>query len=153
MKILAIETSCDETGISLLESLSDSPEIILRGNALASQIELHAQYGGVFPAMAKRAHAEKIVPLIKECLGQAGVLKELPSGGAVGTTAHDTIVAICTHEAELVEQLETFFNTYKKPDIDYIAVTVGTGLEPALWVGINTAKVLSTVWNIPVIPV
>jgi tRNA A37 threonylcarbamoyltransferase TsaD len=157
MKILAIETSCDETGISLLWRAEASAEaaqpIVLLGNALASQIALHAQYGGVFPAMAKRAHAEKIVPLIKECLGQAGMLEEPPSGGAVGTAAHDTIIAICTHEAELVEQLETFFNTYEKPDIDYIAVTVGPGLEPALWVGINTAKVLSTVWNIPVIPV
>ncbi|MES2224592.1 MAG: tRNA (adenosine(37)-N6)-threonylcarbamoyltransferase complex transferase subunit TsaD [Patescibacteria group bacterium] len=148
MKLLAIETSCDETGISIL---SQADHITLGGNALASQIALHAQYGGVFPAMAKRAHAEKIVPLIKEALGQAGLLIE--ENSTLGTVSLDHIKSICTHEAELVTQLEVFFNTYKKPELDYIAVTVGPGLEPALWVGINTAKVLATVWNIPVIPV
>ena len=153
MKILAIETSCDETGIALLEQEIAGGPLVLRGNALASQIALHAQYGGVFPAMAKRAHAEKIVPLIKECLGLAGMLEEGPSGGTYGAAAHDTILSICTHEDEMVTAFVDFFNTYKKPDIDYIAVTVGPGLEPALWVGINAAKVLSTVWDIPVIPV
>ncbi len=148
MKLLAIETSCDETGISIL---SQAEHITLEGNALASQIALHAQYGGVFPAMAKRAHAEKIIPLIKEALGQAGLLIEESS--TLGTDSLDHIKSICTHEAELVSQLEVFFNTYKKPELDYIAVTVGPGLEPALWVGINTAKVLATVWNMPVIPV
>jgi len=150
MKILAIETSCDETGISLLEQ-SSGGDIVLLGNALASQIALHAQYGGVFPAMAKRAHAEKIVPLIEAALSEAKLLQ--PEASTVGSDAIETIKGICTHEEELVTQLETFFNNYQKPDIDYIAVTVGPGLEPALWVGINTAKVLSTIWNIPVIPV
>jgi N6-L-threonylcarbamoyladenine synthase len=63
MKILSIETSCDETGLSVLEQKEHGGEIVLLGNALASQIALHAQYGGVFPAMAKRAHAEKILML------------------------------------------------------------------------------------------
>lgn len=153
MKILSIETSCDETGISILAQEDRSSEIALLGNALASQIELHAQYGGVFPAMAKRAHAEKIVPLIKAALGEADLLREIPGSGTVGDAAHDSIVSICSHEQELVAQLVDLFNTYQKPDIDYIAVTVGPGLEPALWVGINTAKVLSAVWDIPVIPI
>lgn len=154
MKILAIETSCDETGISVLEQAAEQPgqaEIALTGNALASQIELHAQYGGVFPAMAKRAHAEKIVPLTKESLEQAGLLVE--EATTLGTDSRDAILAICTHEDEMISDFVAFFNAYQKPDIDYIAVTVGPGLEPALWVGINAAKVLSTVWNIPVIPV
>lgn len=153
MKILAIETSCDETGIALLGQEPGSADIALLSNALASQVAMHAQYGGVFPAMAKRAHAEKIVPLLKECLGEAGMLVEIVSGGTVGTAARETIVSICSHEDEMVSAFVDFFNTYQKPDIDYIAVTVGPGLEPALWVGINAAKVLSTVWNIPVIPI
>jgi N6-L-threonylcarbamoyladenine synthase len=152
MKILAIETSCDETGIALLEQIHASDPIILLGNALASQIALHAQYGGVFPAMAKRAHAEKIVPLIIECLGQAGLLTA-SAGDTAGVALRETILSICTHEDEMISAFVEFFNTYEKPDIDYIAVTVGPGLEPALWVGINAAKVLSTVWDIPVIPV
>ncbi|HTH93484.1 MAG TPA: tRNA (adenosine(37)-N6)-threonylcarbamoyltransferase complex transferase subunit TsaD [Candidatus Paceibacterota bacterium] len=150
MKILSIETSCDETGIAVLAD-TDQGAIALLGNALASQIELHAQYGGVFPAMAKRAHAQKIVALMKEALGQAGLLGTTLS--ASGTDARETILSICTREDEMVNDFVDLFNTYEKPDIDYIAVTVGPGLEPALWVGINAAKVLNAVWGIPIIAV
>jgi N6-L-threonylcarbamoyladenine synthase len=151
MKILSIETSCDETGLSVLEQKEHGGEIVLLGNALASQIALHAQYGGVFPAMAKRAHAEKIVPLLKAACTDAQLLRA--EGSNLGTENKDHILATCTHEDEMVQNFVELFNTYEKPDIDYIAVTVGPGLEPALWVGINAAKVLSTVWSIPVIPV
>ncbi len=151
MKILSIETSCDETGISVLQKENSSETITLLGNALASQIALHAQYGGVFPAMAKRAHAEKIVPLLKAALLEAQPLHTKES--SLGTDNKELILSICKREDEMVSDFVDLFNTYEKPDIDYIAVTVGPGLEPALWVGINAAKVLSTVWNIPVIPV
>lgn len=168
MKILSIETSCDETGISILSSSENEQAISLLGNALASQIDLHAQYGGVFPAMAKRAHAQKIVPLMKSALEGAGLLIPQTStsneGGSLtphssaaanklGSAARETILSICTREDEMVSYFVDLFNTYEKPDIDYIAVTVGPGLEPALWVGINAAKVLAAVWNIPVIPI
>ena len=151
MKILSIETSCDETGISVVEQLSGSETITLLGNALASQIELHAQYGGVFPAMAKRAHAEKIIPLTIESLTQANLLSEESS--TLGTDNQTLIETLCAKEQEMIEVLVDFFNVWKKPELDYIAVTVGPGLEPALWVGINTARVLGAVWNIPIIPI
>ncbi|MBY0328548.1 tRNA (adenosine(37)-N6)-threonylcarbamoyltransferase complex transferase subunit TsaD [Patescibacteria group bacterium] len=151
MKILAIETSCDETGISVVEQQTDSSTITLLGNALASQIELHAQYGGVFPAMAKRAHAEKIIPLTIEALIEANLLTKESS--TTGTEARAHIEELCTREQEMIEVLVDFFDTYKKPELDYIAVTVGPGLEPALWVGINTARVLGAIWNIPIIPI
>ncbi len=149
MKILAIETSCDETGISILEH-SHGSMVMLLGNALASQIELHAQYGGVFPSLAKRAHAEKIVPLLQEALDEAFLLD--------ATDAPDTSIAerlsfLDEKESTLKEQLLPFLTYYAKPDIDYIAVTVGPGLEPALWVGVNAARALSVAWNIPVIPI
>ena len=51
MKILSIETSCDETGIAILEQGNEQTVQIL-SNALASQIAIHAEYGGVFPALA-----------------------------------------------------------------------------------------------------
>jgi N6-L-threonylcarbamoyladenine synthase len=55
------------------------------------------------------------------------------------------------------EEVETFFKSelyrIKKPPLDYIAVTIGPGLEPALWVGISTARALGTLWDVPVIPV
>ena len=150
MKILSIETSCDETGIAILASNTpDSVEIC--GNALASQIELHAQYGGVFPAMAKREHTEKILPLTIEALTQAHLLIEEKSELSEIQKQH--IRDICTRDTVLADYLIDFFSSYKKPDIDYIACTVGPGLEPALWVGVNTAKSFSAVWNIPLIPI
>jgi len=155
MKILSIETSCDETGISVVEQLSGSETITLLGNALASQIELHAQYGGVFPAMAKRAHAEKIIPLTIEALTSAGLLtpSSVKTTASEGNNHRELIENLCSKEQEMIPVLIEFFNTYEKPDLDYIAVTVGPGLEPALWVGINTARVLGAVWSIPIIPI
>lgn len=67
-RILAIETSCDETAAAVIQ---DGKYII--SNVVASQIDLHAQYGGVFPEMASRAHIETIVPVIDEALKTAYV--------------------------------------------------------------------------------
>lgn len=148
MRILAIETSCDETGIAILEH-TESNIISLTGNALSSQIELHAQYGGVFPTLAKRAHAEKMVPMLTQALDEAYLLEARDE--ALNT--ENKLVFLDDKESQLKEQLQPFLSFYQKPDVDYIAVTVGPGLEPALWVGVNTARALSTVWGIPVIPI
>jgi len=151
MKILAFETSCDETGVTALEGSIDSLCCTILGNALASQIELHAQYGGVFPAMAKRAHAEKIIPLTIQSLTQAKLLQEAPVVLSEGTLAQ--IASLTERDQPLGQTLITFLQAYAKPDIDAIAVTTGPGLEPALWVGITTARVLSAVWDVPLIPI
>jgi N6-L-threonylcarbamoyladenine synthase len=149
MKILAIETSCDETAICLASVEKDSKEVHIVGNALSSQIALHSQFGGVFPTLAKRAHAEKITPLIEEVFSQVGIQKNDTH------IAYDESLLSFLDEknADLKEHLLPFFHMYKKPDIEAIAVTVGPGLEPALWVGVVTARALATVWNIPVIPI
>ncbi|VAX13884.1 N(6)-L-threonylcarbamoyladenine synthase [hydrothermal vent metagenome] len=68
MLILGIETSCDETGTALYDS-----ERGLQAHALYSQIELHAQYGGVVPELASRDHVRKILPLIQQVLEDAQV--------------------------------------------------------------------------------
>lgn len=152
MKILSIETSCDETGISLLQGNPNEPfDIKILGNALASQIDLHARYGGVFPAMAKRAHVEKFIPLLKECLLGSGFLKEKKED-ILGEEI-EVINALTIKETGLKGDFIKFFSSYEKPEIDYIAVTTGPGLEPALWVGVNAAKVISAIWNIPIIPI
>ena len=65
-RILAIETSCDETAAAVVQ---DGRQIL--SNVIASQIDLHAQYGGVFPEMASRAHVETIVPVIDETMRAA----------------------------------------------------------------------------------
>ncbi|WP_339673339.1 tRNA (adenosine(37)-N6)-threonylcarbamoyltransferase complex transferase subunit TsaD [Dasania marina] len=68
MRVLGIETSCDETGIALYDS-----EQGLLAEALYSQIEIHAEYGGVVPELASRDHIRKTLPLIEQVLVEAGL--------------------------------------------------------------------------------
>ncbi len=70
MRVLGIETSCDETGIAIYDS-----EQGLLADALHSQIALHLEYGGVVPELASRDHVRKTLPLIKQVLKQAGLDK------------------------------------------------------------------------------
>ncbi len=110
MKVLAIETSCDETGIAVVEARKEGSVLLFETKkaALLSQALLHSPYGGVYPNLAKREH-----------------LKNLPA---------------------LWEQFSG--ETY-----DAVAVTVGPGLEPALWTGIEFAKKIAAEKNLPLIPV
>lgn len=66
MRVLGIETSCDETGVALYDS-----ERGLLGDALYSQVKMHAEYGGVVPELASRDHVRKLVPLIREVMAQS----------------------------------------------------------------------------------
>lgn len=68
MLVLGIETSCDETGIALYDG-----EKGLLGHKLHSQIELHAEYGGVVPELASRDHVRKALPLIQALLDETGI--------------------------------------------------------------------------------
>jgi N6-L-threonylcarbamoyladenine synthase len=97
MKILAIETSCDETALALLQASGGltNPTFAPIKNIVASQTEIHKAFGGVVPNLAKREHIRTLPLLYKE------IEKELP---------------------------------------DMVAVTVGPGLEPALWAGITFAE-------------
>lgn len=155
MIILGIETSCDETAVSLLEmQVNDGVQTFkVLNNAVLSQIKLHEQYGGVFPMMAKREHAKNLVPLL------ANVLKEtkLTQTSSTTTISEAQIVHIKEllgdKEKELLNALLKEPTLHTTPSIDAIAVTSGPGLEPALWVGVNFAKALHILWNIPVIPI
>ncbi|XID76054.1 tRNA (adenosine(37)-N6)-threonylcarbamoyltransferase complex transferase subunit TsaD [Alkanindiges sp. WGS2144] len=71
MLVLGLETSCDETGLALFDS-----ERGLLGQVLYSQIQLHAEYGGVVPELASRDHVRKLIPLLEELLQQTGVNKK-----------------------------------------------------------------------------
>ena len=67
MRILGIETSCDESAVCLIDAQGDFKNDFrfqVLGNALISQIAIHAQYGGVFPNLAKEEHAKSLVPLL-----------------------------------------------------------------------------------------
>lgn len=147
MRVLAIETSCDETAVCIIDAdggFSDFKYSVL-GNALINQASLHAPYGGVFPNLAKREHENNLVPLLTRAFTEANLLE---SGSAVTDVSH-----ILEREVELRTQLNDFLSKFSKPNIDVIAVTYGPGLEPALWVGVNFAKALAHAWNVPIIPV
>lgn len=150
MRILAIETSCDETAVAVLEAEGNGQAATFRvlGNALLSQIDIHKDYGGVFPALAKRAHAKHLTPLLTAALGDAHLLAE-------GATPFDDkkVADLLSREYELYAELGAFLSKIQRPEIDVIAVTYGPGLEPALWVGVNFAQALSLAWDIPLVPV
>ena len=107
--VLAIESSCDETGIAVV---ADGRQIL--SNVVASQVALHAPSGGIVPEVAARAHLRWIVPVLDEAWRDAGV---------------------------------------EWPEIDAIAVTYGPGLAGSLLVGINFAKALAWVHDVPLIGV
>lgn len=149
MKILSIETSCDETAISILEANGDmsSPSFSVVANNLVSQIDIHKEYGGVFPAIAKREHAKNLPIILEKTLKEAGAKEE-----SVEVNAEE-IKKILERETEMAENLLHVLSKIKNPNIECIAVTTGPGLEPALWVGITFAKALAKAWNLPIVPV
>jgi len=124
MYILGIETSCDETAAAVIKG--DRGNIKVLSNVVSSQIDIHKKYGGVVPEVAAREHVTQILPVIHETLETAGIQAPLSrdarSGGGAGGGG-----------------------------IQAIAVTIGPGLITSLIVGIETAKVLSYAWDIPVI--
>jgi N6-L-threonylcarbamoyladenine synthase len=107
--LLAIESSCDETGIALVEGGRR-----IHANVVASQVALHAASGGIVPELAARAHLRWIVPVLEAAWSDGGVAW---------------------------------------PDIDAVAVTYGPGLAGSLLVGINFAKALAHVRDLPLIAV
>lgn len=107
--VLSIESSCDETGIAVIEDGR-----LIRSNVVASQVALHAPSGGIVPEVAARAHLRWIVPVLDEAWADAGV---------------------------------------SWPDIGVVAVTYGPGLAGSLLVGINFAKALAWVHDLPLVGV
>jgi N6-L-threonylcarbamoyladenine synthase len=132
MRILAIETSCDETAISILDCSGDTSQASFNvlGNALYSQAHLHAEYGGVFPTLAKREHIKNLPVLLHEALASA-------CGKVLGYAALQPDQSDADAAASL--------------NIELIAVTHGPGLEPALWTGLTFAEDLGKKWGVPVV--
>ena len=93
-------------------------------SVVSSQIDLHARYGGVVPELASRAHLDRCLPVIGDALAQAG-WEAGEQGGAWGG----------------------------KPPIGAVAVTAGPGLVGALLVGLQVAKALARVWELPLVGV
>ena len=139
MRILSIETSCDDTAVTIFEArggIRDAVFKILANNS-NSQIKIHIPYGGVFPALAKREH-QRNLPLLLE-----KTLKEAKLGQSrIQIFSNDKAVNVRGERK----------NLSPAKLIDLIAVTSGPGLEPALWTGIVFAKELAEKWSVPLIP-
>ena len=148
--ILGIETSCDDTGISIINA-SKKADFKVLSNIISSQLEVHKKYGGVYPMMAKREHQKNLIPVFKKALKKAKMLKTRNLQSKI--PKFKELDEILNREQELYKKLKKFLEKYKKPDIDLIAVTQGPGLEPCLWTGINFAKALAYYWNIPIVPI
>ena len=153
IKIIGIETSCDETAISIIEASGDhlKPNFKVLSHLIASQISLHAKWGGVVPSLAKREHTKNIIPLLHQSLIEANLAKKVER--TLTEAEISDLQQIFTHEPGLAEELIAFVSHIDKPEVEAIAVTIGPGLEPALWVGINLARALALIWQITVIPI
>ncbi|MBI2610217.1 tRNA (adenosine(37)-N6)-threonylcarbamoyltransferase complex transferase subunit TsaD [Candidatus Giovannonibacteria bacterium] len=136
MVILAIETSCDETAIAIIEARKEKSgtDFKILSNQIASQIKIHAPFGGVVPNLAKREHIKNLPILLYRALKEA------------------KLIPISKQESKNSNQNQKL-STKNYKLIDAIAVTYGPGLEPALWTGINFARELAKKWRVPLAPV
>lgn len=151
MVILAIETSCDETAIAIIKRQKSRFRIL--SNIVSSQVKIHKKWGGVVPILAKREHQKNLVPVLKKALNKAGMLIKIKSKSKTKNQKFNKIKEILIREEHLYKKLERFLINYQKPKIDSIVVTIGPGLEPALWVGVNFARALSYFWSLSIVPV
>ena len=139
MKVLGIETSCDETGIAIVD---DNNGLI--AETLHSQVLTHAEYGGVVPELASRDHVQRILPLIRQCLRQAdlslsdidalaytagpGLVGALFVGAAVGRSLAWALgkpsVAVHHMEAHL---LAPFIDQGRAPQFPFLCLLVSGG--------------------------
>lgn len=128
IKILAIESSCDETAASVIGKKDGNPVVL--SSVVSSQADLHAKTGGVVPEVASRAHMEAIVPVITEALQRS------------------------KHQGKEIKRLDNQEAIeYLKNEITHIAVTAGPGLIGSLLVGFNAAKTIAYSLDKPVIAV
>ncbi|MCJ7805302.1 tRNA (adenosine(37)-N6)-threonylcarbamoyltransferase complex transferase subunit TsaD [Patescibacteria group bacterium] len=132
MKILGIETSCDETAAAVVE---DGTKIL--SNVVASSAEMQAKFGGVIPEQAARQQVLSVLPVISEALSTVSEVRSSK-----------------LEEKSNIQHQNLASNLHLlSSNIDAIAVTVGPGLIGSLLVGVETAKTLSYLWKKPVIPV
>ena len=86
MRVLGVETSCDETGVALYEAGAG-----IRAERLASHVAIHAAYGGVVPELASRDHIAKLLPMVETVLEEAGLGTQ---AAAIAVTTIMVVVAL-----------------------------------------------------------
>ena len=131
MYILSFESSCDETACAVLEM--DTDRRILKSNIVASQVDIHALYGGVVPEIASRAHIEAISKITYEALEKAGIT--LSQVGAVAVTNGPGLIGALLVGVNFAKSL-AFANGIPLVPVDHIKGHVAanyithTNLEP-----------------------
>ncbi|MFA5987329.1 MAG: tRNA (adenosine(37)-N6)-threonylcarbamoyltransferase complex transferase subunit TsaD [Candidatus Paceibacterota bacterium] len=155
LRILAIETSCDETAIAVIEASGNRNGLKFKtlSSIVHSQVDLHAPWMGVVPTLAKREHAINLVPTLITALKQADIFAQRVTPKPISKSLATKLEKLLARETGLFDVTSKLLYEIDPPEIDMIAVTSGPGLEPALWVGINFAKTLATAWKKPLIPV
>ncbi len=154
MKILAIETSCDDTSIALIKAQGKKQvSFNIFSNIVSSQIEIHKKWGGVYPTLAKREHQKNLMSVLEKALKEAKMFKTINSKKQISKLKENKLRKILEREPELLNNFLRIIPKIKKPKIDALAITIGPGLEPCLWIGINFAKALAYSWNLPLIPI
>lgn len=131
MKILGIETSCDETAAAVVEMDEQTRVCRMLSNTIVSQIDIHKAYGGVVPEIAARSHIEAIIPVIDEALKQSIV--QSPESVAKGSKLRTKDSGLLSLDSGLLAL----------DSIDAIAVTYGAGLGGSLLIGVMTARSLA----------
>ena len=155
MKILAIETSCDDTSVALIEAQKEKiVSFRVLANIISSQVKIHKIWGGVYPALAMREHQKNLIPVFEKVLQESGLLNSRNSAKEKKLKKEiKNIKKILEREPKLLNDFLKLVLKTEKSRIDLISITNGPGLEPCLWVGVNFAKALSSFWKIPLIPV
>lgn len=158
MRILGIETSCDETAVAVIDVTGSRarPRVRVLANIVASQVKLHAKYGGVVPHLAKREHQHNLVSALLMALKEAKLQNpksEIRNPKQIQNPKFKILNSILAREPDLFARMVPRIAEFPPPKIDAIAVTVGPGLAPALWVGVNFGRALAYLWGKPLIPV
>ena len=138
MRILGIETSCDETSIAVVRDGT-----IIESNIVASSIELHKKYGGIVPEIATRHHVEVILPVLKEALSEANIglssidaLAVTQGPGLIGSLMVGVTFAKSIAYAlslplipvdHILAHIYSPYLSYKKIDFPYLGLAVSGG--------------------------
>jgi len=143
MKILAIETSCDETAAAVVEKRDGEDLVRVLAESKATSEETHKITKGVVPELAAREQLATILPVINKSIRQAVQFTKDSTSSAGGQ------LPISKQNPISNDQI----TDWVKENIDAVAVTVGPGLIGSLLVGVETAKTLAIVWKKPLIAI
>ncbi|MDO8444217.1 MAG: tRNA (adenosine(37)-N6)-threonylcarbamoyltransferase complex transferase subunit TsaD [bacterium] len=148
IRILAIETSCDETAAAVIGEENGQPVIL--SNIISSSVNLHAETGGIVPEVASREQMKYMVPVVSQALinskHEIRNSKQIQNPNDQNSKpVSDFDIRISDFYSEAIFELQN--------NITHIAVTAGPGLIGSLLVGFNAAKTLAYARDLPIIPI